>query len=239
MGSTGSRSRLSQVAPCHSQTEGDLDQQASHPTSHWTIPAIPTPLEHQHEPLGHRRTTQLPPLKLENPATFPPLSTVSSYVSSSLPQSQINIWGPSIIHPQPPRRLQGRDRRDGGVLHFSTPSQGAHGGTGRLPQGGLLEAQMVLSQQAQQRQRAHQRQVREQREHERIFYTDNFGAPSSKGIHGGPTLRKTLPWMLDWKTEKQGDPVPKHLNSLGDSERASRWDMRPRPLIDWQRWDFG
>ncbi|XP_036810744.1 uncharacterized protein LOC118941476 isoform X4 [Oncorhynchus mykiss] len=83
MGSTGSRSRLSQVAPCHSQTEGDLDQQASHPTSHWTIPAIPTPLEHQHEPLGHRRTTQLPPLKLENPATFPPLSTASHKVKST------------------------------------------------------------------------------------------------------------------------------------------------------------
>ncbi|XP_035598144.1 uncharacterized protein LOC118362042 [Oncorhynchus keta] len=188
MGSTGSRSRLSQVAPCHSQTEGDLDQQASHPTSQWTIPAIPTPLEQQHQPLGHRRTTQLPPLKLENPATFPPLSTASHKVTSF-----------SIIHPQPPRRLQGRDRRDGGVLHFSTPSQGAHGGTGCQPQGGLLEAQMVLSQQAQQRQRAQQRQVREQREHERIFYTDNFGAPSIQTLHllNRPTLGDIF-W--DWMT---------------------------------------
>ncbi|XP_029569325.1 uncharacterized protein LOC115162298 isoform X2 [Salmo trutta] len=343
MGSTGSRSRLSQVASCHSQPEGNQDQQASHPTSQWTIPAVPTPLEPQHGPLGHSRTIQLPPLKLENSASFPPLST-----ASSLPQSQSNIWGPSINHSHPPRRLQAlqplaplsaglkvtanhmakdRDWRDGGVLHFSTPSQGAHDGTGRHPQGGLLEAQMVLSQQAQRRRRAHQRRVhqrrvhqrrvREQRVHERTIYLDNVEAPSSKGIQrlhllnrptqrdifwdemtgesldlkeilqpsplpleqgerqqsqpgpppclcrdeelinrdlaweglrsphrktntltdrvagetdGGLTMRKTLPSMLDWKTEKQRDTIPKHLSSFGDSERASR-----RPLRGWQR----
>ncbi|XP_020356770.1 uncharacterized protein LOC109903213 isoform X1 [Oncorhynchus kisutch] len=343
MGSTGSRSRLSQVAPCHSQPEGDLDQQASHPTSQWTISAVPTPLEPQHGPLGHSRTIMLPPLKLENSASFPPLSTESSYVASSLPQSQSNIWGPSIIHSHPPRRLQalqplaplsaglkvtanhmamGRDRRDGGVLHFSTPSQGAHDGTGRHPQvqienGGLLEAQMVLSQQAQRRRRAHQRRVREQRVHERTIYIDNVEAPSSRGIQrlhllnrptqrdifwdemtgesldlqeilqtsplpleqgerqqsqprppqclcrdeelinrdlawgglrsphrktntltdrvegetdGGLTMRKTLPSMLDWKTEKQRDTIPKHLSSFGDSERA-----RVGGLRGWQR----
>ncbi|CAB1330885.1 unnamed protein product [Coregonus sp. 'balchen'] len=84
MGSTGSRPRLSQVAPCHNQSEGDQGQQASHPTSHWTIPATPTPLEQQHGPQGHRRTTQLPPLKLENPATFPPLSTVGAPSSKGI-----------------------------------------------------------------------------------------------------------------------------------------------------------
>ncbi|XP_024285937.1 uncharacterized protein LOC112256719 isoform X2 [Oncorhynchus tshawytscha] len=211
----------------------------------------------------------------------------------------------------------GRDWRDGGVLHFSTPSQGAHDGTGRHPQGGLLEAQMVLSQQAQRRRRAHQRRVREQRVHERTIYIDNVEAPSSKGIQrlhllnrptqrdifwdemtgesldlqeilqtsplpleqgerqqsqpgppqclcrdeelinrdlawgglrsphrktntltdrvegetdGGLTMRKTLPSMLDWKTEKQRDTIPKHLSSFEDSERASR-----RPLRGWQR----
>ncbi|XP_041710218.1 uncharacterized protein LOC121544356 [Coregonus clupeaformis] len=306
MGSTGSRSRLSQVAPCHSQPEGDQDQQASHPTSQWTIPAVPTPLEPQHGPLGHRRTTQLPPLKLENPASFPPLSTESSYVASSLPQSQSNIWGPSIIHSHPPRRLQ--------TLQPLAPlSTGLKVTANHMAMGGLLEAQMVLSQQAQRRRRAHQRRVREQWVHERTIYTDNVGGPSSKGIQrlhllnrptqkdifwdemtgesldlkeilqpsplpleqgesqqsqpgppqclcrdeelinrdlawgglrsphwktntltdrvagetdGGLTMRKTLPWMLDWKTEKQRDPIPKHLSSLGDSERASRWPLR-------------
>ncbi|XP_019909602.1 uncharacterized protein LOC105026462 [Esox lucius] len=330
MGSAVSRPRLSQVAPCPSPPDGDQEQKPNHSTLQWTIPAVSTPLKPQDGSLGCRRINQLPPLKLDNPATFPPLYAESSSVPSALPQSQRNIWSPSIIHSHPPRRLQalqplaplsaglqvtanhtamGRDWRDGHVLHFTAPSQAERGGASRQLQGGLLEAQMVLCQQAQRRRRSHYRRMREQRLHETNIRTDNVGrhskgiqrlhllnrptqrdifwdemtgesldlreillpspvppeqeerrqSPSgpqpqllgrvdeltnsdlacegqktmtvtgreAEGKDGGQSMKKTLPWMLDWRKEKHSEPIPNHLTFWEESARTSRWEARP------------
>ncbi|KAL0969092.1 hypothetical protein UPYG_G00222530 [Umbra pygmaea] len=330
MGSVDSRPKLSQVAPCPIRPERDPDQRTTHPTSECTLPAIPTPLTSQHNSFGRRRTNQLPPLKLENAATFPAQSTEPS-LASKLPQRQSNHWGPSIIHSHPPRRPQalepliplsaglqittnhtamGTSWRGGGVLHCSSPSLGAREGTGHMSQGGLLEAQMALSQQAQRRRKTHQRQARDQRTSKATTYTDD-GRPS-KGVQrlhvlnrptqrnifwdemtgetldlreilqpspvlpnqeerqhpqpgtqllhgdeehintdtacgrsrrltgaeetdGGFTMKKSLPWMVNWGTVKQGNLIPNHLSSWVESERAGRWQERPRPRRGRQR----
>ncbi|CAB1335212.1 unnamed protein product [Coregonus sp. 'balchen'] len=267
MGSTGSRSRLSQVAPCHSQPEGDQDQQASHPTSQWTIPAVPTPLEPQHGPLGHRRTTQLPPLKLENPASFPPLSTAASHRVKATFGDQASFI---LIHHEDYREDSWRHRwssvnrpsGDGEPTRDESESIGGPSSKG-IPRlhllnrptqkdifwdemtGESLDLKEILQPSPLPLEQGESQQsqpgppqclCRDEELINRDLAWGGLRSPHWKTntltdrvageTDGGLTMRKTLPWMLDWKTEKQRDPIPKHLSSLGDSERASRWPLR-------------
>ncbi|KAF3844826.1 hypothetical protein F7725_007989 [Dissostichus mawsoni] len=150
MGSTGSRPKLFKVAPCNSLQEGAL------PEPQWTVPALPT----------------LQPLALQIGHT-----SIATQIAMVIKKKR-NIWLLCQRHcPHDISRhnekcfclLQGRDCRDGGVPLSSTIGQTGHCGTSRMIQGGFLEAQTALTQQAHRQRRAHHRQAREQRRHKVIY----------------------------------------------------------------------
>ncbi|XP_047466806.1 uncharacterized protein LOC125023531 [Mugil cephalus] len=175
MGSMESRPRPCKVAPCDS-----LQEQGQKPEPEWTIPALPLSVEQTPGSLGQRKTT-LPPLKQE--------ITLSS-LSGSSPLKQSN--NSSIIHSHPPRRPQalqpishttaanlmpmGRARRDGGVHRSFTAGQT---GTGRMVQGGFLEAQIAATQQTHQHRQAQLRRATERRR-QKVVYTANEGIQQLK-----------------------------------------------------------
>ncbi|XP_038585552.1 uncharacterized protein LOC119910829 [Micropterus salmoides] len=201
MGSTGSRRRLRTVAPCNS-----LQQEGAKPKPQWTLPALQVAVEKQS---GSQRKTTLPPLKQEIT-----LSTLSepSFAGNILPKHSNNS---SIIHSHPPRRPQalqplalqightstanqiamGRDCRDGGAHRFSTTGQTGHSGTSRMIQGGFLEAQTALTQQALRHRRAHLRHAREQRRH-KVVYTVN--GPNREGIQRLKLVRRPTERDIFW-----------------------------------------
>nr|XP_046269398.1 uncharacterized protein LOC124072217 [Scatophagus argus] len=206
MGSTSSRPRLRRVAPCNS-----LQEEGAQPKPQWTLPALPVTVEQPSGSLGHRKTT-LPPLKQEIT-----LSTLSEpCFAGSLPPKQSN--NSSIIHSHPPRRPQALQPlalqightttanqivmargvstpRDGGVHQCSTTGQAGHCGTGRMIQGGFLEAQTALSQQAHRHRRAHLRQVRERRRL-KVVYTVND--PTTEGIQRLKLVRRPTERDIFW-----------------------------------------
>ncbi|XP_035529596.1 uncharacterized protein LOC118336935 [Morone saxatilis] len=205
MGSTGSRPKVRKVAPCNS-----LQEEGTQPEPQWTLPALPVTGERLSGSLGQRKIT-LPPLKQEIT-----LSTLSEpCFAGSLPPKQSN--NSSIIHSHPPRRPQalqplalqightstasqiamGKDCRDGAVQLFSTAGQTGHSGTGRIIQGGFLEAQTSLTQQAHRRRRAHLRQTREQRRH-KVVYTVNVGGANTEGIQRVKLMRRPTERDIFW-----------------------------------------
>ncbi|XP_044230611.1 uncharacterized protein LOC122998076 [Thunnus albacares] len=209
MGSTGSRPRLHKVSPCKSPPK-EGKQRVSQSKPQWTLPTLPITLEQPSGSLGQRKTT-LPPLKQEIS-----LSTLSeSCFAGNLPPKQSN--NSSIIHSHPPRRPQalqplalqightgtasqiamGRDCRDGGVRQFSTIGQTGHSGTGRMIQGGFLEAQTALAQQAHRYRQAHLRQAREQRRH-KVVYTFDAGGPNKEGIQRLKLVRRPTERDIFW-----------------------------------------
>ncbi|XP_049917502.1 uncharacterized protein LOC126400660 [Epinephelus moara] len=200
MGSTGSRPRLRKVAPCNS-----LQEEGAQPEPQWTLPALPVTMEQPSGSVGRKKTI-LPPLRQE--------ITLSS-LSGNLPPKQSN--NPSIIHSHPPRRPQalqplalqightstanhiamGRDCRDGGVHLFSTIDRTGHSGTGRMIQGGFLEAQTALTKQAHRHRRAHLRQAREQRRH-KVVYTVNGGGTNTEGMQRLKLVRRPTERDIFW-----------------------------------------
>ncbi|XP_063764901.1 uncharacterized protein LOC134881471 isoform X1 [Eleginops maclovinus] len=208
MGSTGSRPRLFKVAPCNSLRE------EAQPEPQWTLPALPVSVGQPSGSLAQKKKT-LPPLRQEIT-----ISTLSGpCFAGNLPPKQSN--NSSIIHSHPPRRMQtlqpltlqigqtgmatqigmGRDCRDGVVPLFSTTGKTGHCGTGRMIQGGFLEAQTALTQQAQRQRRAHHRHAREQRRHKGV-YSVNEGNLRLK-LARRPTERDIF-W--DETTEERLDP---------------------------------
>ncbi|XP_036927771.1 uncharacterized protein LOC119004709 [Acanthopagrus latus] len=234
MGSTGSRTGQRKVAPCNS-----LQEEGTHPKPQWTLPALPVTVEQLSGSLRQRKTT-LPPLKQEIA-----LSTLSEpCFAEGIPPKQSN--NSSIIHSHPPRRPQalqplalqightgtanqivmGRDCRGGDVHRFSTTGQTGCSGTGRMIQGGFLEAQTALTQQAHRHRRAHLRQAREQRRH-KVVYTVNVGGPNTEGIQRQKLVRRPTERDIFWDdtTGESLDPSclldPKSLPHLCE-ERAEK-----------------
>ncbi|XP_026185862.1 uncharacterized protein LOC113144157 isoform X2 [Mastacembelus armatus] len=200
MGSTGSRIRLRKVTPCNSPKEegGQLEQR-------WTLPALPVTREQTSGSLGQR--TNLPPLKQEMT-----LSTLSEpYFAGSLLQKQ------SIIHSHPPRRPQAlqpmalqightstasqiamcKDSRDGGVHHFSATSRTGHAGTGRMIQGGFLEAQTALAQQALRYRHLQIRQAKLHRKH-KVIYSINVRGNNTDRIQRVKLVKRPTERDIFW-----------------------------------------
>ncbi|GLD62421.1 uncharacterized protein AKAME5_001414600 [Lates japonicus] len=101
----------------------------------------------------------------------------------------------------------GRDCRDGDVHQFSTTGQTGHSGTSRMIQGGFLEAQTALTQQAHRHRRAHLRQAREQRRH-KVVYTVNVGGPNTEGVQRLKLVRRPTERDIFWdeSTGERLDP---------------------------------
>ncbi|AWP16555.1 Hypothetical protein SMAX5B_000445 [Scophthalmus maximus] len=97
--------------------------------------------------------------------------------------------------------------RDGGVHQFFTTGQTGHSGTSRMIQGGFLEAQTALTQQAHRHRQAHLRRAREQRRR-KIVYTANVGAPNTEGIQRLKLVRRPTERniFLDETTGESLDP---------------------------------
>ncbi|XP_074517749.1 uncharacterized protein LOC141783992 [Sebastes fasciatus] len=233
MGSTGSRPRLHKVAPCKS-----LQEEGTQPEPQWSLPALPVTVEQPSASLGKKKTI-LPPLRQE--ITLSKLS--EPCFAGILPQKQSN--NSSIIHSHPPRRPQamhplvlqightstanqiamGRDCRDGDVHLFSTIGQTGHSGTGRMIQGGFLEAQTALAQQAHQHRRAHLRQAREQRRH-KVVYSVNVGG--TEGIQKLKLVRRPTERDIFWDetTGESLDPSclldPKSLPHLCEERQRNQ-----------------
>ncbi|KAI1895540.1 hypothetical protein AGOR_G00107300 [Albula goreensis] len=205
MGSSHTRPKLTQVVPSHSPVDTE-EQRISHVTSHWTIEPLQSPPEEQQGCLGMRKNTQLPPLRQEVPLTFSPLT------AGSISHSHSTNVGHSIIHSHPPRRLQalqpltvpvsgillqGTEQRGGAAHHSFTHGQGGHCGTSNFLQGGVLEAQVVLSRQAHSQHRSHRRRIRElqeQRERRRqgrTIFTSSSEHKLTKGMMGMESRRYT------------------------------------------------
>ncbi|XP_033966806.1 uncharacterized protein [Pseudochaenichthys georgianus] len=188
MGSTGSRPKLFKVAPCNSLQEG------AQPEPQWTVPALPVSVEQPSGSLAHKKKT-LPPLRQE---------ITLSTLSGNIPSKQSN--NSSIIHSHPPRRMQGRDCRDGGVPLSSTIGQTGSCGTSRMIQGGFLEAQTALTQQAHRQRRAHHRQAREQRRHKVVYSVNGpqVEGPNKEGIQRLKLVRSPTERDIFWD-ETTGD----------------------------------
>ncbi|KAI4803828.1 hypothetical protein KUCAC02_025476 [Chaenocephalus aceratus] len=207
MGSTGSRPKLFKVAPCNSLQEG------AQPEPQWTVPALPVSVEQPSGSLAQKKKT-LPPLRQE---------ITLSTLSGNIPSKQSN--NSSIIHSHPPRRMQtlqplalqightriatqiamGRDCRDGGVPLSSTIGQTGSCGTSRMIQGGFLEAQTALTQQAHRQRRAHHRQARKQRRHKVVSVNGpQVEGPNTEGIQRLKLVRSPTERDIFWD-ETTGD----------------------------------
>ncbi|KAI9515989.1 hypothetical protein NQZ68_020517 [Dissostichus eleginoides] len=221
MGSTGSRPKLFKVAPCNSLQEG------AQPEPQWTVPALPVSVEQPSGSLAQKKKT-LPPLRQEIT-----LSTEPCF-AGNFPSKQSN--NSSIIHSHPPRRMQtlqplalqightsiatqiamGRDCRDGCVPLSFTIGQTGHCGTGRMIQGGFLEAQTALTQQAHRQRRAHHRQAREQRRHKVVYSVNGpqVEDPNTEGIQRLKLVRSPTEGHLLGRDHrrKAGSQLPSRPN---------------------------
>ncbi|XP_070698400.1 uncharacterized protein [Pempheris klunzingeri] len=237
MGTTGSRPRVRKVAPCNS-----LQEDGAQPKPQWTLPALPVSVEQPSGCLGQRKTI-LPPLKQELS-----LSTLSEpcFAGNLSPKQSNNS---SIIHSHPPRRPQalqplalqishtstanqiamGRDCRDGVFQRFSTAGQTAHCGTGRMIQGGSLEAQTALAQQAHRHRRALHQQAREQRRHKVVYVVNG---PHTERIQRVKLVRRPTERDIFWD-ETRGESLdpsclldPKALRHLSEEAQCNQLNKR-------------